>query len=182
MSDYDDEIPTPTWRASSPPSKRSAFESDSRRRRYAEATAEETPDYVTPAFALLERELAEPDHEVLRRMRRSSDDPATYADIVKFSRELVRASRAGDNMDRVAALERDVGMHRKLIRWIGAAAAASIVSVVGFVYQRGLSEGNAAVRLERVEREVDALRARELDRRSSLFPSLEPIASKGPMK
>ena len=43
---------------------------------------------VTPVFDLLERELAAPEHEVIRRSQRSGDDPATYADLVKLAREL----------------------------------------------------------------------------------------------
>lgn len=147
-------------------------------------------DDITPVFDLLDRDLLDTEREVVRRSRRDGDDPATYADVVKLAKVLARERRARRETAqdprigvRVAQLELSVGTHRKLIWWAAAAAAASFVAVGTFIYTRGFSDGADKVRIEHLERTVDDMRTRELNRHSDImqsFPAfpLQPVITK----
>lgn len=119
-------------------------------------------DEHTPVFDILDRALDADETEDVRHCQRDGDSHATVGDLVK----IIRRSR--QDQARIAELERDASSAKRVIRWIGGAAIGSVLSVVGLIYSRGLSDGAYQIRIEHIERSLDEVRARVYDRRSEV--------------
>ena len=148
-------------------------------------------DEVTSPFDLLDRDLSAAQIEIVKRSRRNSDDPATYADIVKLAETLSRERSESRQRaaDAEAVLEGPHKAHRATRRHLIAAAIAAAASIGAAVTKWGdrvaassndathvqQLESGDSVRvqqlekaIERLDRELVEIRA-QLGRRSQLF-------------
>ncbi len=120
-------------------------------------TAEGEP--ITDTFDLVEREPSKAAIAVIQRSKRSSEDPATFRDVVNLADELKRTQRGSPQIEtRVRDLERDAGTAKWVVRGVLAGALAALVFVVQNVWSRAENEGRDRVRLENVERTVEEIR------------------------
>jgi hypothetical protein len=148
---------------------------------------------------MLDRELDADEVEGVRRSRRSILDYATIGDVVKLDRSIRRLRKdlqsssetsgrelqelldrppkqvAEALLERLTSLERDVASHRRIIRWVQAGLAAAVLSIVGFIYTRGLTEGGNAIRMDHVERAIEEFRTRIYDRRSEVTKATDAV-------
>lgn len=79
---------------------------------------------------------------------------------------------------RVDGLERDMAPLNALRKWLWGSLIVIVITVAGFLYTRGSTEGRAIERMDRMEKFIDELRhdIRELERRSSITPLTPPDA------
>jgi hypothetical protein len=154
---------------------------------------------ITSPVDLLDRDLSQAELEIIRRSRRSGDDKATYADVVKLTERMIRRELADRTSrqeqanqllalldrpphealtalgDRMAAVERDLAPIKSLGRWALGIAASVAVAVGVFLYSRGFTEGGAAARFDALQRTVDEIK-HQLEHHSSIQPAATPDA------
>ena len=84
--------------------------------------------------------------------------------------------RSDDDLDRIAALERDVEPLRALRKWLWASSISVVLGIVIFFWQRGDLEGEHRQRLHQAEVFIEELRhdVRELERALSRRASVSP--------
>jgi hypothetical protein len=141
-----------------------------RRPRHAQVMPVAVPlrETITDTFELLEREeLSHAEIEIVRRSKRSSDDPATFADLVKLAVQRARREEAEDSTAKaieqqvIAAIDssqqdaRGVKSDLKLIKIIGGTAITLVLGSMLWAVERIWTSaervGATMIRLQHVE-------------------------------
>lgn len=141
---------------------------------------------ITEPWALLDRdELTADEQRIVQRSRRSSSDPAKFADIVKLTDRLIKQQldersaekRVADRFlelikhpphEATAQLQRDVaaiklhlapylGARRRFRKWLGGGAIGALLAIGAWLYARGRADENAAGRQQQYDQRLERI-------------------------